>query len=296
MVGLCWRTQTRSRPRPQTAAPPTSRGRRSAPLSPSSVGASAEIAIGAHRRHASRAHASASSNASSAALTGDQDAAVSDRPRDGPADPWMAGELAVAIPHGPLERERELVTSRPSLDVDELIALEATERDRSRPSPAASATRERDDRDRRAATLELLPHSLRPASSPRPGRSRAACGWEASRPDGVRHSSPGSALQVGQRRAPPATRDVEASPPDSGGFRDEYRPSRQRTPGAAQQSGHHSIQPCTAVAHRRSRALAPRPWSPFWSPFFWRELTFDGSRWRTPALCAARKSPAPGAI
>ena len=38
----------------------------------------------------------------------------------------MASELAVPIPHGPLERERELVTSALSLDVDELITVEAT--------------------------------------------------------------------------------------------------------------------------------------------------------------------------
>jgi hypothetical protein len=54
-----------------------------------------------------------------AALTGDQDAAVSDRPRDRAADPRMASELAIAVPHGALERERQLVATRPSLDVDE---------------------------------------------------------------------------------------------------------------------------------------------------------------------------------
>ena len=36
----------------------------------------------------------------------------------------MASELAVPVPHGPLKRERQLVTTTPSLDVDELIALE----------------------------------------------------------------------------------------------------------------------------------------------------------------------------
>lgn len=88
-----------------------------------------------------------------ASLTGDQDAAVSEGPRDGAVDPRMASELAVPVPHGPLERERQLVTTTPSLDIDELIAREATERDCSGPSAAAGATRERDDRDRRAAPL-----------------------------------------------------------------------------------------------------------------------------------------------
>ena len=35
----------------------------------------------------------------------------------------MASELGVPVPHRPLERERQLVTTTPSLDVDELIAL-----------------------------------------------------------------------------------------------------------------------------------------------------------------------------
>jgi hypothetical protein len=43
-----------------------------------------------------------------AALTGEQDAVVSDRSRDGPAGPRIASELAVPIPHGPLEPEGEL--------------------------------------------------------------------------------------------------------------------------------------------------------------------------------------------
>ena len=105
-----------------------------------------------------------------AALTGDQDAAVSERPRDRAADPRMANERAVSVPHGALKRERQLITTTPSLDVDKLIAVQATERDRAGPSPVAGATRERDDRDRRVATLELLPHSRasRELAPPRP--------------------------------------------------------------------------------------------------------------------------------
>jgi hypothetical protein len=30
----------------------------------------------------------------------------------------MASELSIPVPHGPLERERQLVTTAPSLDVD----------------------------------------------------------------------------------------------------------------------------------------------------------------------------------
>ena len=37
----------------------------------------------------------------------------------------MASELAIAVPHGALKRERQLVATRPSLDVDELIARES---------------------------------------------------------------------------------------------------------------------------------------------------------------------------
>jgi hypothetical protein len=49
------------------------------------------------------------------------------------------------------------------------------------------------------------------------------------------------------------------------------------------------IQPCAAVAHGRSGAFGPRRWSPFWSPFSWRDLTFDGSRWRTSPRAASTK-------
>src|SRR5450755_2499666 len=48
-------------------------------------------------------------------------------------------------------------------------------------------------------------------------------------------------------------------------------------------------QPCAAVAHGRSRAFAPRLWSPSWSPFSWRDLTCNGSRWRTSPRAASTK-------
>jgi hypothetical protein len=75
-----------------------------------------------------------------ATATGDHNTAVSDSPSHRPADQGLAGELAVSVPHGPLERERQLVATTRSLDVDELVARRATERDRSRRPPVASAT------------------------------------------------------------------------------------------------------------------------------------------------------------
>jgi len=81
----------------------------------------------------------------------------------------MARKRGVPVPHGALKRERQLVTTTPTLDIDELTALQLTERDRSRSPPVASATRERDGRDRRATALELLPHSLASRQLATPG-------------------------------------------------------------------------------------------------------------------------------
>jgi hypothetical protein len=96
-----------------------------------------------------------------ASMPGDHDRAVSERPSDRPANQWMAGELAVPVPHRPLKRERQLITTAPPLlRVDELLAFKAANRDRSGCASSTGAPREPDDRDRRAATLELLPYSL----------------------------------------------------------------------------------------------------------------------------------------
>ena len=109
-----------------------------------------------------------------AALSGDQDAAVSERPRDRAADPRMANERAVSVPHAALKRERHLITTTPSLDVDKLIAFQATERDRAGPSPSRA-------RPENGTTAIVAPrrssssHTAgRAASSPRPGLSRTA--------------------------------------------------------------------------------------------------------------------------
>jgi hypothetical protein len=90
----------------------------------------------------------------------DQDAAVSDRPSNRSADPGLPSEPRVSVPHRSLERERQLITSSPSLHFHQLVALQAIQSDRSDPSSLTSAAGERDDRERRAATLKLLPHRL----------------------------------------------------------------------------------------------------------------------------------------
>ena len=207
----------------------------------------------------------------------------------------MASELAVPIPDGPLERERELVTSTPSLDLDEFITVQATQRDRSRPPPAAGAPQERDRRDRRTTTLELLPYSsatrklAAPGSQPRRMRLGGLM-------TGRRAAQLARQRLAGRARTlSPATRNVEDLP--------RTRVLARRIPirSAASARRHPAararlIQSCTAVAHRRSPALAPRPWAPFWSPFFWRELTFDDSPWRKPGCAQTQESPAPAAI
>ncbi len=72
-----------------------------------------------------------------------------------------------------------------------------------------------------------------------PGGSRAVCGWEARRPDGVRHASPDSTLHVGHGRSrhPRATRILCVG---LARLQNSNRSRRQREPGAARQSGHHS--------------------------------------------------------
>jgi hypothetical protein len=54
------------------------------------------------------------------------------------------------------------------------------------------------------------------------------------------------------------------------------------------------VQPQRAIAHARIARTAPLRWSPFWSPFFWRELTFGGSPWRVSR--GLRKRRANGAL
>jgi hypothetical protein len=196
----------------------------------------------------------------------------------------MANERAVPIPHRALKREHQLITTTPSLDVDKLIAFQATERDRSSPPPATSATRERDDRDRRAAALKLLPHSLpsRQLATPRTQPGRMRLGSLTTR----RRAAPAARqrLATRARALSPTPRNVHPLPWTSGLPRriPAFPAARARRRPAVWAP---LIQPCPTVAHGRSRAFAPRrwspSWSPFWSPFFWRELTFDASRWRT---------------
>ena len=88
-----------------------------------------------------------------AALTSDHDAALSQHPRDGPADPWMSGKRGIPIPHRPFKRKGQLITTAAPLGVNEVLALEVAERDGGGCAPSARATRKRDDRDHRTPTL-----------------------------------------------------------------------------------------------------------------------------------------------
>ena len=283
VVVPCWETRTPSRPRAlrgSTAAFARSAVR----LGVAQHGACRPPA---HRQRAPIDVAGVSSKRLlerlAATLAGDQDAAVSDRPRDRAADPRLASERRKSIPHRPFERERQLITTTPSLDVNQLNAFEAAERNRPRPSSLTGATRERDHRDRRTATLELLPHSIatRRLAAPRAQPRRMRPG---SHTTGRRAAQLARQRLAGRARSlSPATRDVE-------GLRRTRAPPRRiptfSAPSARRRPTVRAplIQPCTAVAHGRSPAIAPRPWSPFWSPFFWRELTFDGSRRQDPQL------------
>jgi hypothetical protein len=165
------REELRGAPSRRSAAPQTTL--RSAPRSAGTVDASAAIPAGARPTARARAHASTSSNAPSSRSPAirTQRSATDHVTR---IQGWSANRPKRSHT-GPLGRERQLVTTRPSLD-DELVARESAERDRSRHSPKAGATRERNDRDRRPATLELRPHSLatRQLAPPgtQPGRMR----------------------------------------------------------------------------------------------------------------------------
>jgi hypothetical protein len=166
----------------------------------------------------------------------------------------MTSELAVAVPHGALKRERQLVTATPSLDVDE----PTTSRRLSVIVPVVPPSPARPENGTTAIVAPRRSSSshtaCRAVSSRRPGRSRAVCGWEASRPTGgVWHRSPESALHVGQRRVrhPRATCSRAAG---SQRALYEYRClSRQRVPGAARHSGHHS------ASHARRSLTAGSP-------------------------------------
>jgi hypothetical protein len=123
---MCWKTGPRTRsfssPRSAQLGRPLQRGENSEWRSRADRrerrSRSALRAVDWHRRcqrGARRWHASDGLRARScerllkrfaATLTGDQDAAVSEGPRDHAANPRMPKELAVPIPHGALKRER----------------------------------------------------------------------------------------------------------------------------------------------------------------------------------------------
>jgi hypothetical protein len=94
------------------------------------------------------------------ALDNDNDAPVNARPRGGPGDLRLPGERPEAIPHPRFERLTELVTTRPPLHLDQLVAIESAQQDPVEATASAGAAAERNGRDRRAARLELLPDLL----------------------------------------------------------------------------------------------------------------------------------------
>lgn len=149
-----------------------------------------------------------------AAPTGDHDPAVSHSPSHRPADLRLVREVAVAIPHRALERERQLVPAAPSLDID--ASPDTTRLSVIAPvGPSASARPENGTAARVTPWRSSSSHTpRRAASSRRPGRNRAVCGADASRPDGVWHASPDHVLHVGQRRVrhPRATCRLAAGP------------------------------------------------------------------------------------
>jgi hypothetical protein len=208
-----------------------------------------------------------------AALTGDQYAAVSDRPRDGAVDPGMASERRVSVPHGPLECVGQLITTTPSLDVDQPIALGSTESDRSGPSSVASATRERDDRNRRATALKLLPHSLA-------SRQLAPASVQPSRMRSRGHTTGRRAARLAGQRLATRARPLSRAPRGMHcQCRTQSLASRVPMLPAARARGRRAaraplIQPRAPVAHGRSCAHAPRVRSWISSPFSSRGPTF----------------------
>jgi len=236
----------------RSAGPPTTLGRRSVLLSASTVGAGAEIAVCARPTACTRHHASASSNASPPrrpAIRMQRSASVHvtvPRIQGWPAN-WAyrshtGPSSASASSSRPLHRSTSTSAS-PARQLSVIVPV--------LPPPPA--------RPENGTTAIVAPrHSSsshmawRAASSRRPGGSRAVCGWEASRPDGVRHGSPESARHVGQRRVRhPRAMCRHAAGPQRALY--EYRClSRQRVPGAARHSGHHS-----ASHARRSLTAGP---------------------------------------
>jgi len=190
------------------------------------------------------------------------------RPRGGPEQQAQRARALRPVPHtwapqarAPTRHDHSNARRRRA------HPLQPTERDRSRPPPIANATRERDDRDRRATALELLPHSLasRQLPTPRtqPGRMRPGAlttRRRLARVAGQRPTGPARALPPAPRYVHPLgrTRALPRRIPILSTARARRRPA-VRAP---------LIQPCPAVAHGRSRAFAPRSWSPFWSPIF----------------------------
>jgi hypothetical protein len=187
-------------------------------------------------------------------LTGDEDAAPSEHPCDAAADPWMAGERSVPVPHRPLEPKGQLITTAPPLDVDQPIALETTESAGSGCASPAGATRERNDRDRCTAARELLPHSpaSRELAPPGPQPCRVRPGSLTTR----RRVAPVARQRLARRARAlsPAPRDVQRlrRTPTLPRVVPTFSAARPRRRAAMRTP---LIQPCAAIAHRH---LPPR--------------------------------------
>jgi hypothetical protein len=90
----------------------------------------------------------------------DHDAPIRCCPRHSSRDLRLAGEQAEAIPDWRLECVAELVATAPTLDVDQLLAVEPTEHNPVDVTTSPCATAEWNRCDRRAPRLELLPHRV----------------------------------------------------------------------------------------------------------------------------------------
>jgi hypothetical protein len=90
----------------------------------------------------------------------DHDAPIRCCPRHGSQDLRLASERAEAIPDWRLECVAELVATGPTLEVDQLLAVESTQHDPVDAATSARATAEWNRCDRRASRLELLPYPV----------------------------------------------------------------------------------------------------------------------------------------
>jgi hypothetical protein len=224
--------RTRRWPRPRRSL-----GQRAAAITASTVVLAAQVDVGAPPGSA-RSHASASSNASPPrcpAIRMQRPASIhvtQPRIHGWPANDPYRSHTGPLSPRASSSRLLHCSTATSSWPSRRLTVMAPVVPPRpARPENGTTAL----VAPRRASSSHT---AWRAASSRRPGRSRAVCGWEASRPKGVWHGSPGSALHVGHARSR-QPRAMCSGCVGLGHFRESCQPSRQRPSGAAQQCGHH---------------------------------------------------------